>query len=185
MPAITSDFQPFQQVTVISTHFPSFYPYPEISSWRSPKIAKYPQRSLKILGDHRRLPKIAKDNQKSPKLGKSCKDCQILPMIYEDCWRSPKFAEYCQRLPNITKYLWRSPKIAKMTNNCQISPNIAKILCWAARHMFSLQKGWLENSNSRGHKTSILIDKVPFTLHPWIRLIYVLLSDPGYMKLQH
>ena len=29
-----------------------------------------------------------------------------------------------------------------------------------------------QNSNSGGHKTSIFIDRVPFTLHPWIRIIY-------------
>ena len=28
------------------------------------------------------------------------------------------------------------------------------------------------NSNSGGDKTSIFIDKVPFTRHPWIELIY-------------
>ena len=28
-----------------------------------------------------------------------------------------------------------------------------------------------QNSNSGCHKTSIFIDKVPFTLHPWIGLI--------------
>ena len=28
-----------------------------------------------------------------------------------------------------------------------------------------------QNSNSGGHKTRIFIDKVPFTLLPWIRLI--------------
>ena len=29
-----------------------------------------------------------------------------------------------------------------------------------------------QNSNSGCHKTSIFIDNVPFTLHPWIGLIY-------------
>ena len=28
-----------------------------------------------------------------------------------------------------------------------------------------------QNSNSGGHKTSIFIDNIPFTLNPWIRLI--------------
>ena len=29
-----------------------------------------------------------------------------------------------------------------------------------------------QNSNSGGHKTSYLIDSIPFTLHPWILTIY-------------
>ena len=35
--------------------------------------------------------------------------------------------------------------------------------------LFAFQRP--QNSNSGGHKTSIFIDNVPFTLNPWIRLV--------------